>query len=58
MVIPALLTMLVAAFGWRSGTVSVGVLGLAIAAMLLITLPPRAHDPANRGSSKLLVGHR
>jgi MFS family permease len=52
MVIPALLTMLIAAFGWRSGTVSVGVLGLAIAAMLLIALPPRAHDPAYPGQQQ------
>jgi MFS family permease len=49
MVIPAALTMLIAAFGWRTGTVSIGVLGLAIAAMLLIALPPRAHDPAQEG---------
>jgi MFS transporter, FSR family, fosmidomycin resistance protein len=46
MVIPAVLTMLIAAFGWRSGTVSIGILGLAMAAMLLIALPSRAHDPA------------
>jgi FSR family fosmidomycin resistance protein-like MFS transporter len=49
MLIPAVLTILIAAFGWRSGTMSIGVLGLATAAILLIALPPRAHDPAQEG---------
>ena len=49
MLIPAVLTILIAAFGWRSGTMSIGVLGLATAAILLIALPPRAHDPAPEG---------
>ena len=46
MVIPALLTMLIAAFGWRSGTVAVGLFGLVTAAMLLSVLPRRAQNPA------------
>jgi MFS transporter, FSR family, fosmidomycin resistance protein len=46
MVIPAILTMLIAAFSWRTGTVSIGVLGLATAVTLLIAVPSRAHDPA------------
>src|SRR6516164_105975 len=49
MVIPAILTVLIAAFGWRTGTMSIGMLGLATAAILLITLPSRAHHPAQEG---------
>ena len=52
MVIPALLTVLIAAFGWRTGTVWIGVLGLATAVMLLIVLPRRAHDPAREGQQQ------
>jgi MFS transporter, FSR family, fosmidomycin resistance protein len=54
MVIPAVLTILIAAFGWRSGTMSIGVLGLTTAAILLIALPPRAHDPAEEGRHQTL----
>jgi MFS family permease len=58
MLIPAVLTILIAAFGWRGGTMSIGVLGLATAAILLIALPPRAHDPTQKDGIKLLVGYR
>jgi MFS transporter, FSR family, fosmidomycin resistance protein len=38
MVIPGILTLLIAAFGWRHGTEALGVLGLAVAVMLLAGL--------------------
>lgn len=40
MAIPGLLTVLIAAYSWRTGTELIGVLGLVTAAALLITLPP------------------
>ncbi|HXW31299.1 MAG TPA: MFS transporter, partial [Xanthobacteraceae bacterium] len=46
MFFPAVLTVLIAAFGWRTGTLSIGVLGLVAAAMLLIILPARPRGPA------------
>jgi MFS family permease len=52
MAIPALLTVLIAAFGWRSATLSIGAVGLATAAILLIALPPRAHGPAHVGQQQ------
>jgi len=52
MTIPALLTVLIAAFGWRTGTMWIGVLGLGTAAMLLIALPKRADDPAQEGQQQ------
>ena len=54
MLIPAILTMLIAAVGWRTGTISIGALGLATTVMLLITLPSRAHDPAQEGQQQTL----
>ncbi|MGO8909517.1 MAG: MFS transporter [Bradyrhizobium sp.] len=41
MAIPGLLTVLIAAYGWRSGTQTVGLLGVATAAVLLVALAPR-----------------
>jgi FSR family fosmidomycin resistance protein-like MFS transporter len=38
--IPGLLTVLIAAFGWRIGTEMISMLGLATAAILLLTLRP------------------
>ena len=49
MIIPALLTVLIAAFGWRTGTMWIGVLGLGTAAALLIALPRRTDDPPLEG---------
>jgi len=49
MIIPALLTVLIAAFGWRSGTAWIGVLGVGTAAVLLIAVPQRADGPAPEG---------
>jgi MFS transporter, FSR family, fosmidomycin resistance protein len=47
MAIPALLTVLIAGFGWRAGSEPIGVLGLATAALLIIALPPHARDSAH-----------
>ena len=49
MTIPALLTVLIAAFGWRTGTVWIGVLGLVTATVLFIAVPQRANGPAQEG---------
>jgi MFS transporter, FSR family, fosmidomycin resistance protein len=42
MIIPGILTLLIAAFGWRHGTEALGGLGLVIAVMLLAGLPRNA----------------
>jgi len=47
-VIPGLLALLMAAFGWRAGTGLVGVLGLAVAGVLVTALAPRAAAAAHR----------
>lgn len=44
--IPGLLTMLIAVFGWRSGTEWIGVLGVVTAVALLIGLPAKRADCA------------
>jgi MFS transporter, FSR family, fosmidomycin resistance protein len=41
MIMPALLTVLIAAFGWRTGTVWIGVLGLGTTALLFFAVPLR-----------------
>ena len=52
MAIPALLTLLVAAFGWRTGTGALGVLGVATAVTLLIALPRGACRSAQEGQQR------
>jgi MFS transporter, FSR family, fosmidomycin resistance protein len=52
MTIPALLTILIAAFGWRTGTVWIGVLGLGTAAVLFLTVPQPADDPVLEGQER------
>jgi MFS transporter, FSR family, fosmidomycin resistance protein len=42
MIIPGILTLLIAAFGWRHGTEALGMLGLGIAVILLAGLPGTA----------------
>jgi MFS transporter, FSR family, fosmidomycin resistance protein len=49
MAIPALLALLIAAFGWRTGTGALGVLGLATAVMLLVALPRGARGSTQEG---------
>jgi MFS transporter, FSR family, fosmidomycin resistance protein len=49
MAIPALLTLLMTAFGWRTGTGVLGVLGVATAVTLLIALPRGARGFAQYG---------
>jgi MFS transporter, FSR family, fosmidomycin resistance protein len=49
MAIPAFLTLVIAAFGWRFGTGALGVLGLATAVMLLVALPWGARGSAQEG---------
>lgn len=44
MAVPGLLTVLIAAVGWRLGTEAVGALGLVMAAVLLLALAPRRLD--------------
>ncbi len=44
--IPALLTVLIAAYGWRAGTQAIGVLGLATAAVLFVALASRGAKAA------------
>jgi MFS transporter, FSR family, fosmidomycin resistance protein len=48
--IPGLLTVLIAGLGWRTGTETLGVLGVAIAVILLVTLLSRGASfaPENR----------
>jgi MFS transporter, FSR family, fosmidomycin resistance protein len=46
MAIPALLTILIAAFGWRTGTAWIGVLGLGATAVLFFAVPRPADDGA------------
>lgn len=58
MMIPAILTMLIAAFGWRTGTVWIGLLGLATAGVLLVVLPRRAQDPGREGQQEALRRQR
>jgi MFS transporter, FSR family, fosmidomycin resistance protein len=44
MAIPALLTVLTAGFGWRTGTQTLGVLGLATVVVFLVTLKPKVAE--------------
>jgi MFS family permease len=43
--IPALLTVLIARFGWRAGTEALGTLGLAVAAVLFVALGAGRRNP-------------
>jgi MFS transporter, FSR family, fosmidomycin resistance protein len=52
--IPALLTVLTAAFGWRTGTLWIGALGVGMAVILLIALPQRADDPVRERQQQSL----
>jgi MFS transporter, FSR family, fosmidomycin resistance protein len=53
MVVPGLLTVLIAGLGWRTGTETLGVLGMAIAVILLVTLVSRGarFAPENRAAA-------
>jgi MFS transporter, FSR family, fosmidomycin resistance protein len=51
MIMPALLTILIAAFGWRTGTVWIGVLGLGTTALLFFAVPLRADGPVLEGQN-------
>lgn len=46
MAVPGLLTALIAAVGWRSGTETLGVIGVAVAAILLVSLSPARANSA------------
>jgi MFS family permease len=44
MIVPGVLTLLIAAVGWRHGTAAIGVLGLGVAVVLLAALPSSDGD--------------
>jgi MFS transporter, FSR family, fosmidomycin resistance protein len=52
MAIPALLTILIAAFGWRTGTAWIGVLGLGTTAVLFFAVPQPADGPVLEGQGR------
>jgi MFS family permease len=56
MAVPALLTMLIAAFNWRAGTEILGMLGLAVAAMLFLATGYAAalHQSENRKTASVI----
>jgi MFS transporter, FSR family, fosmidomycin resistance protein len=51
--VPSLLTVLIAGLGWRTGTETLGVLGVAIGVILVVTLASRGANfaPQNRSTS-------
>jgi MFS transporter, FSR family, fosmidomycin resistance protein len=53
--IPGLLTVLIASFGWRSGTEMIGALGLATAVVLLLAVNP---NPARSHVAEQTAGSR